>query len=180
MRTDLGHLPEAKRRELTFVVELIRDGFAKALSRRTQERYRRGEILKIVLFGSYARGGWVEDPVGRYYSDYDLLVVVNHEDLTDPSEFWGDTERQLLEALTAGERLRAPVSLIVHSLDDVNAQLRLGRYFFTDIVRDGIALYEAPGRPFATPEPLALATALAEAQAHFDEWFRSPSGFRRH
>jgi len=35
-----------------------------------------GKLLKIILFGSYARGDWVDDSVGRYLSDYDLLVVV--------------------------------------------------------------------------------------------------------
>jgi hypothetical protein len=54
------------------------------------------------LFGSYARGDWVEDPVGRYFSDYDLLVVVNHDDLTDLAEFWEKTESQLLADLSAG------------------------------------------------------------------------------
>lgn len=85
-------LPEGKRRELAHVVEIVREGFAEAISRRTQPRYRSGHLLKIILFGSYARGDWVEDPVGRYFSDYDILVVVNHEDLTDVPEFWTKTE----------------------------------------------------------------------------------------
>ena len=75
MRTDLDHLPEAKRRELAHVVEVIREGFAFAIARRTMPDLRGGKLLKVVLFGSYARGDWVEDPVGRYFSDYDLLVI---------------------------------------------------------------------------------------------------------
>ena len=55
MRTDLDHLPEAKQRELAHVVEVIREGFAEAISRRTMGRFRNGKILKIILFGSYAR-----------------------------------------------------------------------------------------------------------------------------
>ena len=67
MTSDLDHLPEAKRNELAFVVDLIRKGFAFAISRRTMPRLRGGRLLKIILFGSYARGDWVEDPVGRYF-----------------------------------------------------------------------------------------------------------------
>ena len=67
MRFDLGHLPDAKQRELARVVEIVRDGFANAIAHRTQPRFRNGKLLKIILFGSYARGDWVEDPVGRYY-----------------------------------------------------------------------------------------------------------------
>lgn len=92
MKQSLDHLPEGKRRELEFVVGVIRESFAKAIAYRTQPRFRSGKLLKIVLFGSYARGDWVDDPIGRYHSDYDLPVVVDHEDLTDVPEFWVKTE----------------------------------------------------------------------------------------
>ena len=175
MRSDLDHLPEAKRRELEHVVGLIRDGFAFAISRRTMPALRGGKLLKIILFGSYARGDWVEDPVGRYFSDFDLLIVVDHEDLTDVPEFWAKTEDRLLAELSEGKALRTPVSLIYHSLDDVNEKLRLGRYFFIDILREGITLFEEPGHPFAEPQPLSPQQALDETRAFFDEWFESAS-----
>ncbi|WP_314715888.1 HEPN domain-containing protein [Sphingobium yanoikuyae] len=179
MRIGLDHLPDGKQRELAHVVEVVRAGFAKATAQRTQPRFRNGALLKIILFGSYARGDWVEDPVGRYFSDYDLLIVVNHEDLTDIAEFWEKTEAQLLADLSAGTTLRTPVSLIYHSLEDVNEKLRLGRYFFMDIVRDGIALYEAPDHPFAEPQPLSPEQALKETQDYFEEWFETAGQFYR-
>jgi predicted nucleotidyltransferase/HEPN domain-containing protein len=179
MKTDLDHLPKGKQRELAFVVDVIRDGFGFAIARRTMPAIRGGRLLKIILFGSYARGDWVEDPVGRYFSDYDLLVVVDREELTDVPEFWAKTEDRLLEELSAGTNLRTPVSLIYHSLDDVNEKLKLGRYFFIDILRDGILLFEEPGHPFAEPQPLSAAEALRETQDYFEEWFESASNFGR-
>jgi len=179
MKTSLDHLPEGKQRELAHVVETVRAGFARATAQRTQPRYRNGKLLKIILFGSYARGDWVEDPVGRYFSDYDLLIVVNHDDLTDIAEFWEKTEAKFLADLSAGTVLRTPVSLIYHSLDDVNDKLRLGRYFFIDILRDGIALFEEPDHPFVEPQPLSAEQALKETQDYFDEWFESAGGFVR-
>jgi len=173
MRTDLDHLPEAKQRELAHVVEIVRDGFAEAIAHRTMERFRNGKILKIILFGSYARGDWVDDPVGRYFSDFDLLVVVSHEDLTDVPEFWAKTEDRLLAELSEGKQLRTPVSLVYHSLDDVNEKLRLGRFFFIDILRDGILLFEEPGHDFAEPQPLSPQEALDESRAFFSEWFHN-------
>jgi predicted nucleotidyltransferase/HEPN domain-containing protein len=177
MRSDLEHLPEAKRRELAHVLEVIRDGFAEAISRRTMERFRDGKILKIILFGSYARGDWVEDPVGRYFSDFDLLIVVSHEDLTDVAEFWAKTEDRLLAELSDGKELRTPVSLIYHSLEDVNEKLRLGRYFFIDILREGILLYEEPGHAFAEPQELSPREALDESRDYFERWMQSASEF---
>ena len=180
MRDDPDHLPEAKRSELAFIVEIVRKGFEFAIARRTMPRLRGGRLLKIILFGSYARGDWVEDPVGRYFSDYDLLVVVDREELTDVPEFWARTEERLLEELASGKNLRTPVSLIYHSLDDVNEKLRLGRYFFMDIVREGILLFEEPGHPFAEPKPLSPAEALRESREYFEEWFESAGEFLIH
>lgn len=177
MKTSLDHLPEAKRRELAHVVALVREGFAFATARRTQPHLREARLLKIVLFGSHARGDWVEDPVGRYFSDYDLLVVVNHDDLTDVPEFWEKTEGRLLVELSEGTALRTPVSLIYHSLEDVNDKLALGRYFFMDILREGIVLYEEPGHPFAAPQPLSVERALQETTDYFEEWFESAGNF---
>ncbi|MDF8335175.1 HEPN domain-containing protein [Novosphingobium cyanobacteriorum] len=177
MQSGLDHLPEGKRRELAYVVEAVRAGFAAAIAHRTQPRYRMGKLLKIVLFGSYARGDWVEDPVGRYFSDYDLLVLVNHDDLTDIAEFWEATESRLLADLSVGTVLRTPVSLIYHSLDDVNDKLRLGRYFFMDILNEGIVLFEEPGFPFVDPLALSPEQALKETQDYFEDWFESASDF---
>jgi predicted nucleotidyltransferase/HEPN domain-containing protein len=179
MKTTLDHLPAAKRKELDFVVDTLREGFSQALSRRTMPRFRSGELLKIILFGSYARGDWVEDPKGRYFSDYDLLVVVNHEDLTDLEEFWFKPDEVFLREYASGERLRTQPSFIVHDLQDVNEQLRLGRYFFTDILRDGITLFDVPGFPFIQPQALSPGDALAETETYFDEWLRSAASFAR-
>src|SRR4051794_28507394 len=179
MRTELDHLPEAKRRELAHVVEVVREGFAEAISRRTMERFRNGKILKIILFGSYARGDWVEDPVGRYFSDFDLLVVVSHEDLTDVPEFWAKTEDRLLEELSEGRQLRTPVSLIYHSIDDVNEKLHLGRFFFIDILREGIVLLEEPEHSFVEPRQLSAVEALDESRDYFRRWTEGVESFIR-
>lgn len=179
MKTSLDHLPAAKRKELDLVVETLRSGFAEAISRRTMPRFRNGKLLKIILFGSYARGDWVEDPKGRYFSDYDILVVVNHDDLADLEQFWAKADEALLRELASGERLRTQPNFIVHSLDDVNEQLRLGRYFFTDILRDGITLFEEDGFPFVAPGALSAQDALAETRTYFDEWSRGSATFLR-
>ncbi len=176
MANTLDHLPAGKQRELAFVVEILQAGFAEEVAKRSG-RLGEGKILKIILFGSYARGDWVEDPVGRYFSDYDLLVVVDQEKLADPLEFWEGAEKRLLDELSAGQRLRTPVNFIVHDLDDVNEQLTRGRYFFTDIVRDGVALFEEPGSAFIEPTPLSPEAALKESREYYEEWFRSADEF---
>ncbi|MFK0299585.1 HEPN domain-containing protein [Brevundimonas sp. NPDC090276] len=178
MAKALKSIPAVKRRELDRAVEILRESFAEAVSTREAERLKNGRILKIILFGSYARGDWVDDPIGRYFSDFDLMVVVDHDDLTD-SDFWRAAEQRLLSATVAGQNLRTPVSVIVHSLDDVNHRLERGRYFFIDIVRDGVVLFDTPGVDFVEPKALAAADALEEARGYFEDWMESASGFMR-
>lgn len=59
MKTDLSHLPGGKRRELEFVVEVLLAEFSKLTAMRKAPRLADGKVLKIILFGSYARGDWV-------------------------------------------------------------------------------------------------------------------------
>lgn len=171
MRTDLNHLPGRKQQELEAAVRILFQEFKAATSGTTAPWKKQGRILKVILYGSYARGDWVDDPVGGYKSDYDLLVVVNDERLTDVVDYWATADDRLMREMTITQTLSAPVSFIVHGLKDVNKQLEQGRPFFTDIVSQGIAIYEAEGFPFATSTELDPCTARTEAQKHFDHWF---------
>jgi len=167
MKKSLEHLPTLKRAELLRVVDVLKASFAEAMATKRADRLRNGRILKIILYGSYARGDWVHDPVGRYFSDFDILVVVDHEDLTD-SEIW---DAALWRTTPGVSRLRTPVSFIVHSLDDVNHQLARGRSFFADILREGVVLHDTAGVTFVKPAELSPKVALAEAEEHYEEWF---------
>lgn len=84
MKSSLEHLPEGKQLELAQVLEVLFREFEDAAKRKSSKRGQ-GRILKVILFGSYARNDWVDDPVGGYRSDYDLLVVVNHDDFAEVS-----------------------------------------------------------------------------------------------
>lgn len=179
MRFDTDHLPLAKKQELAEVIRILFAEFDDALAGRNAAYRKNGRILKIILFGSYARGDWVADPVGGYFSDYDLLVVVNNDELSDVVEYWSTAEDRLVRETAMTGTLRTPVNFIVHGIADLNRQLRRGRPFFLNIVRDGIALYEAPGHPLERASPLSDEQALAEARVNFDEWFPSAVKFIR-
>jgi HEPN domain-containing protein len=61
----------------------------------------------------------------------------------------------------------------------VNDGLKQGRYFFMDLARDGIALYQSEDSELNEPRPKTPAKALALAQEYFDEWLPSAHSFRR-
>ncbi|WP_300998266.1 HEPN domain-containing protein [Hyphomonas sp.] len=169
MRTDLDHLPPGKQRELARVTEILFEEFADAMKSASSPKKKEGRILKIVLFGSYARGTWVDEPhtAKGYLSDYDLLIVVNQQSVVDFATYWYRAEDRIMRETG----IRTPVNFIVHTMDEVNSALSQGQYFFTDIIKEGIALYDLKGStPLVTPQPQTAEEIFATAQKHYNFW----------
>ena len=164
MKTSLDHLPAAKRRELEHIKAVLLREFEAAIASGTQDWRRNGKILKLVLFGSFSRNDWVDEPQNGYQSDWDLLIIVSHEKLTDIADYWFVAEDKLLRDPEVGR----PVNIIVHTTKEVNHALSKGRYFWVDIIRDGVMLYELPGHPLAPPKPPTMADAYETAKKYFE------------
>ena len=179
MRTDVDHLPAAKQRELERVVQILFEEFDEARALATQDWKKKGRILKIILYGSYARGGWVDEPhtAKGYQSDFDLLIIVNDKRLTDRVEYWARAEERLNRELAITKTLKTPVNFIVHTLHEVNDGLAHGRFFFMDVARDGIAIYQSEDSELAEPKPKTPDQALAMAREYFEEWLPSAEQF---
>lgn len=72
-----------------------------------------------------------------------------------------------------------PVGLIAHGGREVNNFLADGQYFFVDILREGIVLYELDDRPLAEPKRLSPADALRVAREHFEGQTQSATEFQQ-
>ena len=180
MRTELDHLPPQKQRELERVVQLIFEEFDDAFALARHDWKKAGRILKVILYGSYARGTWVDEPhtAKGYQSDYDLLVIVNDKRLVDRIKYWSKLDDRLMREYGVTKTLNTPVNFIVHTLQEVNDGLAHGRYFFMDVAKDGVALYQADDTELHKPKPKTPEQALAMAQEYFDEWF--PTAMQRY
>lgn len=181
MRTGLDHLPAQKRREIERVVQIVFEEFEDALALATHQWKKKGRIEKIILYGSYARGGWVDEPhtAKGYQSDFDLLIIVNDKRLTDRVDYWLKLEDRLNRELSITKTLKTPVNFIVHTLQEVNDGLAHGRYFFMDVARDGVALYQFEDSELHKPKPKTPEQALAMAREYFEEWMPTAMGFKR-
>ncbi|MFK4808580.1 nucleotidyltransferase and HEPN domain-containing protein [Devosia sp. ZW T5_3] len=174
MKISLDHLPESKQRNVARIVEIIHEEFDDALKEAKSEAKRRGRILKIILFGSYAKGTWVDEPhtMKGYRSDFDVLVIVNESRFAG-FEYWDRATDRLNREPTIG----VPVGLIVHSGREVNNALRNAQYFFTDIRKEGVVLYEMDDRELAEPGVLTPRQAAEVAKGHFEQRFSSAVDF---
>jgi predicted nucleotidyltransferase/HEPN domain-containing protein len=153
MKTSLDHLPESTQRKLTALADLIR---AEA------------EVEMIILFGSYARGVAEEDPVGGYFSDLDVLVIVKTPGMVNKLDVWSTIEGRA-HPITEP----ASLSLLVHDIKDVNEQLQKGFYFFSDIKKEGISIHDSGQFHLAEANDPTPAERKALAQTWLYEWFHS-------
>ncbi|MBN1909342.1 MAG: HEPN domain-containing protein [Pirellulales bacterium] len=141
-----------------------------------------GDLAMVILFGSYARGDWVDDRyveddvVYSYQSDFDLLVVTE-----DRANATVDGEFRLSDAI--GRRLRqlgldTPSStIIVEDIENLNKDLRRGSYFYTDIKKEGVLLFDSGRHTLAEAGPVDPVEIQKHARDDFEHWYESACGF---
>jgi predicted nucleotidyltransferase/HEPN domain-containing protein len=163
MKKSLRHLPKHKRDELKRVTEII---LAECPT-----------VLMIVLFGSHARGDWVEDRhvedgiLHEYLSDFDILVIVRSYKIANSTDTWRRAEAR------AHRLVHTWTNLIVEPIERVNKALARGQYFFTDIKKEGVLLYDTGEFQLARPRKLDPRERRGYARASFREWFTSARDF---
>ena len=163
-------LPIAKQKELEAVKRLITYQFENSSLDFTLE--------KIILFGSYATGKQVEDKYVQggityeYKSDFDILVVSN-QPISDKNWFKLDIDNLVDNHPT----IETEVNIIHHDIHFLNKKISGNHYFFTDIAKEGIVLYDSGRHELATPGPMTPADQGQKAQEEFEYWFGKADRF---
>lgn len=164
MKTTLDHLPEDKQDQLRRATDIIVNAVEPAM---------------LILFGSYARGNWVEDfsdPRFYYQSDFDLLALFKNEPLARKVERKPSLRKKL------DREIRTPVSLIGEGIHYMNVQLRKGHFFYADIVREGVLLHDNGKFELAEPTDtinLEPSERKCLAEQDFEYWLNNGLGFIR-
>jgi HEPN domain-containing protein len=159
MNTSLAHLTPAQRQELEAV-------------KRTIVQAVRPE--KIILFGIFSVEADTRSFSGRLppgLGAYDLLVV------TGPGDRRSDYELQ--DIIESRCRDSAAVTVLVHDIGYVNRRIAEGQYFFTQIRREAILLYDAGRTPLSKLSECDLAQVREIAERDFDRWRRQSRAFFR-
>jgi predicted nucleotidyltransferase len=164
MKTSLAHLPENKQEELALIKKIILE-YVK-------------ETAMIILFGSYARGDWIEDcyvedgTTYTYISDFDILVVTKNAKAAKCNPKW-DRVRDKIDGNPSITR----TTLIAHSIQFLNAHLRDNYYFFVEIINQGILVYDSGNYTLEKPKSLSSKKRQQKAQDYFEDWFESANSF---
>jgi HEPN domain-containing protein/predicted nucleotidyltransferase len=159
MKSSLSYLPQIKQDQILQVVDIIKEI---------------ANPEKIILFGSYATNKYVEHTYLEdgtrydYISDFDFLIVSKKDD-----------EREFIVKDKIANKTRTlfktAVNPIIHSIEYVNEGLEIGQYFFTDIVKEGILLYDTKAEEFATARVLTYEEKILIATRYFKQWFNAGS-----
>ncbi|MCU7905569.1 MAG: HEPN domain-containing protein [Candidatus Thiodiazotropha sp. (ex Epidulcina cf. delphinae)] len=158
------HLPLRKQQVLKNIVQAI---------------CARHVVDMIILFGSHARGDWVEDEYEEdhityeYRSDYDILIITADKAAERDVAYDIDLKHDL-EPGGRGTR----VNYIAHTIHHVNQMLAERRFFFMDIQKEGYLLYDSGRYKLARPpRRLPPDVMLRHAEEYFTEWIESADGF---
>lgn len=162
MKQGLDYLPQEKQAELAKIINLINEVLPSEM---------------IILFGSYARNEWVEEKYDnehfRYQSDFDILVIVETKNEAIQSRF----EREIEERIEKTIDIKTPVSIIVHNVDFVNKRLSKAQYFFTDIKKEGVLLYDSGKFHLKESRELSLTQRKKIAEEDFNYWLNSANSY---
>lgn len=166
MKKSIAHLPKRRQDDIYFLV--------------TQVLKKLPQTTMIILYGSYARGNFVEYDERvkfgihtTYMSDYDILVVTegiggrNTEHILDniDDRYYNDLEYQ------------TPVQFIHDDIEKLNSDLSEGRYFYTEIKRDGIMLYNSGKHKLARRRKLRYDEIKQQAEMYFEEKLSRANSF---
>ncbi|NIJ52913.1 HEPN domain-containing protein [Dyadobacter arcticus] len=159
MKTTLSHLPDDKQEELETLTKIIVEKVPAEM---------------VILFGSHARGDWVEDfqETYEYVSDYDILVITKDRKSAKDGEKWWD----LSKSVNSNDE-QTSVTIIHHSIGFVNDKIERNEYFFVDILKEGILLFNSGKFKISEPKNMNSEERQKKAKEQFEPWFESSSRF---
>lgn len=178
LKDKLRHLPSDKIAGLEFISEkIVKTGLAEM----------------IVLYGSYARGDFKDGKIKEvggmptmFRSDYDLLVIVDKPDEKEEPDrrlsyfqpvFVGETSIKIKDIIKP-YLSEFPAQVIVEQISRVNQLIEDRQFFFLDIQREGIELYNSGKCSFVEPpEQVSPEVRRQYAEDYFQMWFEQASEF---
>lgn len=162
MKKSLNYLPAEKRRDLRHLVEIIRDEVA--------------DVVMIILYGSYARNTYVdydqriEYGVKTYFmSDYDILIVTEKRLGTVEHSIYAKILRRFFT--NRAWEISTHPQFINESISELNKALDKSRYFYTDIKREGVMLYDSGKYKLARRRKLDFGEIHEMAKEYFEDKF---------
>lgn len=170
MKNSIAYLPKDKQADLNFLVSEI-------VKRLPQTEF-------IILYGSYARNNYVNWDLRIEFgiptikiSDYDILVITSGINDKKAATILDNVDDIFFKKKDID--YDTPVEFINEDIKRFNKSIEEGRYFNTQIKKEGIILYNSGRHKLARRRKLNYEEILTQAKEYFDEKFEIGNDFLR-
>ncbi len=169
MKTSINYLPEEKRDDLRRIVKCVLEVLP--------------ECEMIILYGSYARNTYVDYDQRIEYgvrtcfmSDYDILVVTaTRFQRYNINYILNKALDNYYKGMNRNES--TTVQFIDESIEDLNKALLKNRYFYADIKREGVMLYNSGRHKLARRRKQNFQEIKELAEEYYTEKFERANSF---
>lgn len=164
MNSSISHLPKEVQEKLQRLILCIRNEVP--------------DTQYIILYGSYARGDYVDYDQRVeyglrtcYQSDFDIVVLTPKIGMTQNSIYRLLRKASLKYAQGYADPKVPPVEFLAEYVEDFNESIKEGRYFYTDIVKEGIILYNSGKYDIEPLRELDYAQILEVSKRYYEAKF---------
>ncbi len=160
MKTELPKIPEKQKKEI------------KAMAEELSELK---NVEKVILFWSFARGDFVirdvtveHETTRVYQSDYDILVIAKYF-----KKNYNKVIDKKIEEIKGKYNIERVIDVVTEGITHVNKMIRERRYFYLDIVKEWITLFDRKQHHLAKAKILTPEKKKEIQKEDFWEWFGS-------
>ena len=167
MKKSIKYLPDHKQQEINKIITTICTNCL--------------DVEKIILFGSYARGDYKEkkdlNPHQKsgHVSDYDILVITKDVITALNTNLWHEIGEKCRDL-----KLSADPRILTHDIAELNNKLSVGQYFYSDIIKEGIIIFDTNNFNFADRRNLNKNEIKKFQSDYFEHWYGLAEGFFQH
>ncbi len=166
MKKSIAYLPKRKQDDIHYLVKSVLEKLP--------------QTQMIILYGSYATGKYVEYDERTefgirttYMSDYDILVVTHGIKDKDAGQKLDAVENKYY----TDPDFQTPVQFINDDIKKLNKDLSEGRYFYTQLKKEGIVLYDNGKFKLARRRKLHFDEIKQQAEEYFKEKYGRATEF---
>jgi len=164
MKKSIKYLPDHKQQEINKIITTICTNCL--------------DVEKIILFGSYARGDYKEkkdlNPHQKsgHVSDYDILVITKDAITALNTNLWHEIGEKCRDL-----KLSADPRILTHDITELNNKLSVGQYFYSDIIKEGIVIFDTNNFNFADRRNLNKNEIKKFQSEYFEHWYKRAEMF---
>jgi HEPN domain-containing protein/predicted nucleotidyltransferase len=146
----------------------------------------KNKIAFVILFGPFARGDWVCDSHNldsityQVASDYNILIITKAKKYATKDRAFRLEEHIIGRFNKLFKNNIHNLHVIIEPINYVNSEIERKKYFFADIKKNGVLLYDSGEFKLSKPLKLNLEERAKIAKEDYDNWLYRAKRFLRY